>query len=174
MNPNTALPGEEIYVRIPKLAQHVCLVSGSLKLLFDFKTANTKSHFLNNIRKHLKSKLQVLLTGATAMTTIGRAIGAHTKTSGSQILCRRNEIVQYGVANENLRKLISKDYSGTSSGDTTTRQSTWYPYLRSSKTTVCTSHTAWTLASTTRHIIHDRINQQDEELHIGEHAAWVW
>ena len=124
MNPNTASPGEEIYVRIPMLAQHMCLLPGSLKLLFDFKTANTKSRFSNNIRKHLKSKLQVLLTGATAMTTIGRAIGAHTKTSGSQILCRRNEIVQYGVANENLRKLISKDYSGTSSGDTTTRQST--------------------------------------------------
>ena len=44
-NPNEALPGEELYIDIPKLKPDSCLVPGSFHLLFDFKVSNTKSSF---------------------------------------------------------------------------------------------------------------------------------
>ena len=117
MNPNTASPGEENYARIPKLAQHMCLVSGFLRLLLDFKTANTKTRFLNNLSRQLQSRIQVRIAGEVAYDNTGESDwGTYKDLWLSK--SKRNEMVQYGIANENHRKLISKDDSTANSGDT--------------------------------------------------------
>ena len=59
LNPNSANPEEDVYIDIPKLTPNLCLVPDSLRLLFDFKNKNTKSSFLNNLSKLLKSRLVV-------------------------------------------------------------------------------------------------------------------
>ena len=56
-NPNKANPGEVIYIDTPKLKPDVCLVPGSLNLMFDFKNANDKSWFQNNLSKFLTKEL---------------------------------------------------------------------------------------------------------------------
>ena len=93
----------------------MCLVPGSLRLLFDFKTPNTKIYFLNNLSWQLQSRLQVRIAGEVAYDNTREGdLGCMYKDLWLS-KCRRNEMVQYGVANENLRKLISKDDGGASS-----------------------------------------------------------
>ena len=41
-NPNKANPGEVIYIDTPKLKADVCLVPGSLNLMFDFQVKKHK------------------------------------------------------------------------------------------------------------------------------------
>ena len=63
MNPNKALPGEEIYIDIPNLNIDSCLIPGSFHLLFHFKVSNTKSTFMNNLAGILQKRLQITLGG---------------------------------------------------------------------------------------------------------------
>lgn len=63
MNPNKVNAGEELYINIPKLKPDSCLVPNSLHLLFDFKSANTKSWVLNNLSRLLTKRLQIKLAG---------------------------------------------------------------------------------------------------------------
>ena len=92
------------------------LVPGSLHLLFNFKNSNTKSWFNNNLSKLLCERLQIKLAGETVYDNSGESHLAvykdlwRTKTD-------RKQSPEYGIANENLRKLISKDDSGANSGD---------------------------------------------------------
>ena len=62
-NPNKANPGEVIYIDTPKLKPDVCLVPGSLNLMFDFKNANAKSWFQNNLSKLLTKELTLKMAG---------------------------------------------------------------------------------------------------------------
>ena len=63
MNPNKALPGEELYIDIPKFKPDSCLVPRSLHSLSDFKISNTKSSFLNNHSNLLQNRYQIRLAG---------------------------------------------------------------------------------------------------------------
>ena len=60
-NPNSAKPGEEIYVNVPKLKADSVLVPDSMALVFDFKNENTKSWFRNNSGKLLQKRLEIRL-----------------------------------------------------------------------------------------------------------------
>ena len=114
--PNKASPGEEIYIDIPKLKPDTCLVTDSLNLQFDFKNANTKSWFLNNLSKLLCERFVVKFAEVVYDNTGERVLDIQRdlgKTSSE-----RDDMVEYGIAGENLRKLISKDDSGASSGNT--------------------------------------------------------
>ena len=115
-NPNKVNPGEVIYINTPKLKPDVCLVPDSLNIMFDFKNANVKSWFNNNLSKLLTKELTVKMAGEVVYSNTGESvIGVYKdlwKTSRE-----RDDMVEYGVANENLRKLISKDDSGAASGD---------------------------------------------------------
>ena len=116
LSPNKVNPGEELYIDIPMLSSESCLVPGSLHLLFNFKNSNTKSWFNNNLSKLLCERLQIKLAGETVYDNSGESHLAvykdlwRTKTD-------RKQSPEYGIANENLRKLISKDDSGANSGD---------------------------------------------------------
>ena len=116
LNPNSANPEVELYIDIPKLNPNLCLVPDSLKLLFTFKNSNTKSWFLNNLSKLLKKRLVVKFAGEIVYDNTGEILLEVFKD-----LCRleyeRNDMVEYGIANENLRKLISKDDTGATSGN---------------------------------------------------------
>ena len=93
------------------------MVTDSLNLQFDFKTANAKSWFINNLSKLLCERLVVKLAGEVIHGNMGESVlGVYRdlwKTSSE-----RDDMVEYGIAGENLRKLISKDDSGASSGNT--------------------------------------------------------
>ena len=116
-NANKASPGEELYIDIPKLKPDTCLVPDSLHLQFDFKNANAKSWFLNNLSKLLCERLVVKLAGEVVYDNTGESVFSVCrdlwKTSSE-----RDDMVEYGVASENLRKLISKDDSGATTGNT--------------------------------------------------------
>ena len=90
-NPNKASPDEEIYIDIPKLKSDVCMVPDSLYLQFDFKNANVKSWFLNNLRKLLCERFVVkFLSEELFMITPVGAFLVFTKICGKQAM---NEMI---------------------------------------------------------------------------------
>ena len=115
-NPNKANPGEVIYIDTPKLRPDVCLVPDSLNLMFDFKNANDKSWFHNNLGKLLTKELTVKMAGEVVFSNTGESIMEVYKDLWKTSK-ERDNMVEYGIANENLRKLIPKDDTGASSGD---------------------------------------------------------
>ena len=115
-NPNKANPGEEIYIETPKLKPDVCLVPGSLNLLFNFKNANDKSWFHNNLSKLLTEKLTLKMAGEADFDSHGESIMEVYKDLWKTSK-ERDNLIEYGIGSENLRKLISKDDSAVSSGD---------------------------------------------------------
>ena len=117
LNPNSANAEEDIYIDIPKLNPSLCLVPDSLHLLFDFKNKNTKSWFLNNLSKLLKSRLVVKFSGEIVYDNTGESILEIYKDLWKPDY-ERADMIQYGIGNENVRKLISKDSSGATSGTT--------------------------------------------------------
>ena len=116
-NPNKANPGEVIYIDTPKLKADVCLVPGSLNLMFDFKSKNTKSWFQNNLSKLLTKELTLKMAGEVVFSNTGESVMEVYKDLW-RTPKERGNLIEYGIANENLRKLISKDGSGATSGDT--------------------------------------------------------
>jgi hypothetical protein len=116
-NPSTISPGEELYINIPKLKPSSFLVPGSLSLLFDFKNSNTKSRFMNNLSKLLAKRLQIKVAGETAYDCSGESLFEVYKDLWLT-LGDRKKMIEQGVANENLRKLLSGDDSGKKTGDT--------------------------------------------------------
>ena len=104
-NPNKVNPGEVIYINTPKLKPDVSLVPDSLNIMFNFKNANVKSWFNNNLSKLLTKELTVKMAGEVVYSNTGESvIGVYKdlwKTSKE-----RSDMVEYVVANENLRKLI--------------------------------------------------------------------
>ena len=112
LNPNKINP-EDLYVDIPKLNPNLCLVPDSLRLVFDFKNSNTKSWFMNNL---LKKRLVIKFAGEIVYDNTGESLLEIYKDLWKPDY-ERNDMIEYGIANENLRKLISKDDSGASSGD---------------------------------------------------------
>ena len=115
-NPNKANPGEVIYIDTPKLKGDVCLVPGSLNLMFDFKSKNTKSWFQNNLSKLLTKELTLKMAGEVVFSNTGESVMEVYKDLW-RTPKERGNLIEYGIANENLRKLISKDDSGATSGD---------------------------------------------------------
>ena len=113
-NPDRAEPGEEMYVTIPKMKPGVCIVPNTLFLSVRLKNKNAKSWFLNNIGKLLVEEFAVKVGGEVAYDNIGesfyRVYEDLWKSSRE-----RDNMIDCGVANENIRKLMSKDDSADSS-----------------------------------------------------------
>ena len=89
-NPNKANPGEVIYIDTPKLKPDVCLVPGSLNLMFDFKNANVKSWFHNNLSKLLTKELTLKMAGEVVLATQENPLWKSTRICGRH---RRKEII---------------------------------------------------------------------------------
>ena len=135
-NPNSASPGEEVYIDIPKLKESSNLVPGSLHLVFDFEVTHTKTHFMNNLSKALQKRLQIRLAGETVYDCGGESLYSTYKDlwlSNSE----RQDMVEYGIANSKTRKLISNDDSGASSGDSKKLSDALVYSIYSNKQRIC-------------------------------------
>ena len=115
-NPNSANPGETLYVDIPKLKMDSCLVPGSLHLVYDFVVSGVKTTFLNNLSAILQNRVQIKLAGETVYDCSGDYL-YNTYSDLWKSTSERGDMIEYGVANENVRKLISNDDGGASSGN---------------------------------------------------------
>ena len=56
-NPDSANPGEKLYIRVPRLTISDCLIPESLHLCFDLKVSNTKSYCKVVWRLNMPAKL---------------------------------------------------------------------------------------------------------------------
>ena len=117
VNHNKALPGEKLYINIPEIKRSSCLVPRSLHLLFNFKVSNTKSYFLHNLSKLLQKNLLIRLAGQKVYENTSENLYEVNKDLWNTN-SERQDMVEYGIADENLRKLISKDDSGAKTGST--------------------------------------------------------
>lgn len=108
---------ENLYVKIPKLDLTLCIVPGSMCLRFMFENSNTKSRFLNNLSRLLVDQLEIKM---------GRQVVYQNIQESTLNLYKdlwlpestRNTMYEYGIANENTRKLMSGDDSGSDSATT--------------------------------------------------------
>ena len=113
-NPDRAEPGEEVYVTIPKLNANACIVPNTLFLTAEFKNKNTKSCFLNNVGKLLAEGLSVMVGGEVAYDNIEESVYRVYEDLWKTEKQRKN-MIDCGIANENTRKLMSKDDSANKS-----------------------------------------------------------
>ena len=93
------------------------MVPDSLMLQFDFKNANAKSWFFNNLSKLLCERFVVKYAGGVVYNNTGESVlNVYKDLRKSED--ERNYMIEFGIGSENLRKLISKDDLGASSGNT--------------------------------------------------------
>ena len=116
LTPSSAKPGETLYIDLPKMSRSDCLVTDSVYLIYDIVVSGTKSYFMNNISKSLQRELKVEAGAKVVYDCTGESI---FQTYADLWLSDdvRNTMVEEGLANENLRKLMSGDDSGNSSGN---------------------------------------------------------
>ena len=103
---------EDIYtVSIPALNSSQCIIPDTLALSFKFSNSNTKSWFLNNPGRLLVNRLSVNVQGVEVYQNTGE----RSMMEVYKDLCRSEEDCdnrqEFGLANENVRKLVSKDDS---------------------------------------------------------------
>ena len=72
-NPSTANPGDILYVTVPKLAQDVVIVPGSLSLVFDIDLTggHANNYLVFNVSRALVSRLTVTFGGTPVQDTSG-------------------------------------------------------------------------------------------------------
>ena len=102
---------EDIYtVSIPALNPSQCIIPDTLALSFKLSNSNTKSWFLNNLGRLLVDRLSVNVQGVEVYQNTGESM-----MEVSKVLWRseedRDNRQDFGLANENVRKLVSKDDS---------------------------------------------------------------
>lgn len=104
-------PGDNFVVEIPLTQSDLCLVPGSLALCFDIEVSGAKSWFLNNLSRRLVSNLRITLAEETVYDCNYNNIYSTYKDLWLP-KSERADRLEYGIAHENLRKLISGDDSG--------------------------------------------------------------
>ena len=109
-----AKPDEIYQVSIPSLNPDECIVPDTLALSFVFENSNTKSWFLNNLGLLLIDRLEINVQGKSVYQNTGESILEVYKDLWRPEDDRGNR-QEYGIANENVRKLISKDDSADKS-----------------------------------------------------------
>ena len=103
---------EDIYtVSIPALNKSQCIIPDTLALSFKFTNSNTKSWFLNNLGKLLVDRLSINVQGVEVYQNTGEGMMEVYKDLWRSEEDRDN-MQEYGLADEIVRKLASKDDSG--------------------------------------------------------------
>ena len=102
---------EDIYtVSIPALNSSQCIIPDMLALSFKFANSNTKSWFLNNLGRLLVDRLSVNVQGREVYQNTGESMMEVYKELWMSEEERDNR-QEFGLANENVGTLISKDDS---------------------------------------------------------------
>ena len=97
-------------VSIPALNSSQCIIPDTLALSFKFSNSNTKSWFLNNLGRLLCDRLSVNVRGVKVYQNTGESMIEVYKDIWRTDKDRDNR-QEFGLANENVRKLILKDDS---------------------------------------------------------------
>ena len=110
-----ATPGDTYYVTLPSLSPYQVIIPDTMNLTFQYVNSNTKSRFENNLGRLLCEGLNVHIGREIVYDNRGESIieiyKDHWKSES-----KRDGMLEYGVANENIKKLMSGDDSATTSG----------------------------------------------------------
>ena len=112
-----AKPGDTYYVTITDVSENECIIPDMMCLSYNFVNSNTKSWFLNNLGKLLCERLTVNIGGEVVYDSTGESLLETYKDLWKSDKEREN-MSEYGLANENVRKLMSKDDSGSKAAKT--------------------------------------------------------
>ena len=120
-NPSTANPGDVLYVTVPKLAQDVVMVPGSLALVFDIDlTGGHANNYLphlrvQNVSRALVSRLTVTFEGSPVQDTNGYDI---YKIFDDLFLSvyERDEMLMEGIQSTKLCKVRANSGDKPTSG----------------------------------------------------------
>ena len=108
---------EEIVIDVSRLSSDNILVQDSLNFCFNFLLGNnTKTWFKNNLAKLLQDRLEVSMEGQKIYENPKESFFEVYKDLWTSKEVRQNS-QQYGIANLNTQKLISKSDDGASSGN---------------------------------------------------------
>ena len=115
---NQAVP-EDIYTvwSIPGLNPNQCIVPDTLALSFKFTNSNTKSWFKNNLRRLHVDRLSIMVEGTNVYENTAESLIEVYKDLWRSEEDRDNR-QDFGSANENVRKLVSKDDSANKAAKT--------------------------------------------------------
>ena len=110
-----ATPENTYYVVMPSLSPNQVIIPDTMNLTFKFVNSNTKSRFKNNLGRLLCEGLNVQIGGEIVYDNrVESLMEVYKDLSKSE--SKREGMLEYGVANENIRKLMSGDDSATTSG----------------------------------------------------------
>ena len=110
-NPSVINSGESVYISVPTLGTNMCLVPDTFFLTAKFESKNTKSWFLNNLGRLLVKQLQVMVGSREACYTNDQESMYSVYKDLWLPEEQRKNMVDVGIMNENIRKLISEDDS---------------------------------------------------------------
>ena len=105
LTPSEASPNETLYVDIPKLAENIVIVPGSVYLTFDLNvTGHANNTLVNNVGRNLVKRQRVLFGGEVLQDTLDYDL---FQTYHDLFLSKDecDDILRYGVSAENTRKL---------------------------------------------------------------------
>ena len=108
-------PNDIYYVKIPNLNPEEVIIPDTMNLTFTFNNSNTNSRFKNNLGRILCSGLSIQIGGKTVYDNSGEAMFETYKDLWKSE-SKRKGMLEHGVANENIRKLMSGDDSATTTG----------------------------------------------------------
>ena len=111
-----AAPQDTYYVTLPQLSQNQVIIPDTMALVFKFKNSNTKSWFKNNLGRQLVEGLRVTMNGEVLFDNTGESILETYKDLWLNDE-KRASMLEYGIANQTIRKILSKDYSAATGGD---------------------------------------------------------
>ena len=112
-----AHPRDTYYVPVPALGPSQCNIPETLGLSYNFENSNTKSWFLNNLGRLLTEKLLILIGGKVVYENTGESMLELYKDLWKSDE-KRDNMAEYRLANENVRKRMSKDDNGNKTAKT--------------------------------------------------------
>ena len=107
-------PESEATITIPRLRPNVLIDPNTICLSTTLENANNKSFFKNNIGRLLCEKLTVRFAGNVVYDNNRESLIMVYKDLWLSDKCRK-DMSEYGIASENLRKLMSGDDSASAS-----------------------------------------------------------
>ena len=105
LTPSEASPNETLYVDIPKLADNIVIVPGSVYLTFDLNvTGHANNTLVNNVGRNLVKQQRVLFGGEVLQDTLDYDLFQtyHDLHLSSEA---RDDMLRHGVSTESMRKL---------------------------------------------------------------------
>ena len=112
-----ATPEDIYYVSIPALNTNQCIIPNTMAISFKFTHSNTKSWFLNKLGRLLVDRLSIKVQGVEVYQNTGESMLEVYKDLWRSDDDHKNR-QSYGIANENVRKLISGDDGADKSAKT--------------------------------------------------------